>query len=54
MKITVETLRAAGSCEEALAVAAQEYPDGVNLSDWTRNEQLRVLRGPLRRYLGWA
>ena len=53
MKITEELLRQKGAYEEGIAAFVAVYPEGLELSDWTQEEQLRVLRDTdLRRYLG--
>jgi len=54
MTITTETLSALSACQEGIATFQAVYPSGLNLADWTPNEQLRVLATPLRAYLGWA
>jgi hypothetical protein len=59
MKITNDLLQAKNPwnpCESGLAAFNAEYPDGLELSDWTLERQLTLLKTSkvCRLYFGWA
>lgn len=54
MKITRQTLTDLGACGEGIEAFCSFYPEGLDLGEWTKEEQIRVLRSPLSEYLGWA
>jgi uncharacterized protein YjbI with pentapeptide repeats len=53
MILTVEDLERAGACREGALAFRDVFGESVD-ADWTREKQLETLRGPLRRFLGWA
>lgn len=52
-RITTESLTNLGASEECIQEFFKMYPDGLYLTNWTLLEQIRVLKSPLRKYLGW-
>lgn len=53
MKITLETLRAAGANCEGLDEFAQIFPNGFD-GEFCQTMQYLILGTPLRKHLGWA
>jgi len=53
-KITVKSLTCLWACKLGITAFREVYPEGLALSDWTQEEQLRVLKTDLRKYLGWG
>lgn len=53
IKITAELLREHDACDPGLEDFEATYPDGLE-TEWTLEDQLAILRTPLRRWLGWA
>ena len=54
MKLTAEILKSKGACAEGIAAFVAQYPDGFDLGNWTREEMLRTMQGPLKAFLGWG
>ena len=52
IKVTTEDLLEAEAC--SLDDFLAEYPGGVAELDWTPEEQIRFIRGPLKGHFGWA
>ena len=53
MKITVEQLRELGACDEGIRAFQDAFGD-VYENEWTLDEQLLILKSPLKMWLGQA
>ena len=53
MKITVEDLERLGACKEGIEIFRDIFGDEY-VAEWTLEEQINLIRSPLRKYFGWA
>jgi hypothetical protein len=54
MKITEQTLKDKSACPEGIKAFIEMFPDGFDLSDWTLEKQIEIIKSPLVKYIGWA
>jgi len=54
MRITKEFLESESACADGVAAFCAMFPDGFDLSEWTREKQIEIVKSDLRQFLGWA